>query len=177
MAWVQISEEEARNHPYWDKFCWVRWLFIIMGMLKAGLLVPITILSIYIMDLNLDKGYSIVGIFMILSVVMLLILWTVIILLFGFKRQYNKHLPFLALIYIPSILYSVAPIILIFGPETKDIATADGSIMGLMTITMFLFIYFGIYSVYKLIAENSEVFRLQYMKQIKVTQYYNNYYK
>ena len=36
MAWVQISEEEAKNHPYWDKFCWVRWLFIIMGMLKAG---------------------------------------------------------------------------------------------------------------------------------------------
>lgn len=49
--------------------------------------------------------------------------------------------------------------------------------MGLMTITMVLFIYFGIYSIYKLIAENSEVFRLQYMKQIKVTQYYNNYYK
>ncbi|EGE27149.1 hypothetical protein EA1_03835, partial [Moraxella catarrhalis O35E] len=43
MAWVQISEEEAKNHPYWDKFCWVRWLFIIIGMVKAGLLIPITL--------------------------------------------------------------------------------------------------------------------------------------
>lgn len=90
MAWVQISEEEAKNHPYWDKFCWVRWLFIIMGMLKAGLLVPITILTL--MDMRL---YSKVGTLMSSSFLLLLILWTTVILMFGFKRQYNKHLPFL----------------------------------------------------------------------------------
>lgn len=171
MAWVQISEEEAKNHPYWDKFCWVRWLFIIIGMVKAGLLVPITILSIYIMDLNLDKGYSIVGIFMILSVVMLLILWTVIILLFGFKRQYNKHLPFLILVYIPISMYLIMPLWVLFGID--DTISADE----IMIISSMLFVYLVLFCIYKLIAENSEVFRLQYMKQIKVTQYYNNYYK
>ena len=160
MAQGQISEEEAKNQIIsWDKFCWVRWLFIIIGMVKAGLLVPITILSIYIMDLNLDKGYSIVGIFMILSVVMLLDTMDRDYFIIYFKRQYSKHLPFFSVdLYTQHSLFS-CPIILIFGPETKDIATADGSIMGLMTITMVLFIYFGIYSIYKLIAENSEVFR------------------
>lgn len=81
MAWVQISEEEAKNHPYWDKFCWVRWLFIIIGMVKAGLL------------------------------------WIALILLFGFKRQYNKHLPFLALVYIPISLYLIMPLTVLFDLE------------------------------------------------------------
>lgn len=165
MAWVQISEEEARNHPYWDKFCWVRWLFIIMGMLKAGLLVPITILTL--MDMRL---YSKVGTLMSSSFLLLLILWTTVILMFGFKRQYNKHLPFLILVYIPISMYLIMPLWVLFGID--DTISADE----IMIISSMLFVYLVLFCIYKLIAENSEVFRLQYMKQIKVTQYYNNYY-
>ncbi|MPX31772.1 hypothetical protein [Moraxella catarrhalis] len=135
MAWVQISEEEAKNHPYWDKFCWVRWLFIIIGMVKAGLL------------------------------------WIALILLFGFKRQYNKHLPFLALVYIPISLYLIMPLTVLF--DLEDSMDEDT----LIFTSGILFIYLAVFCIYKLIGENSEVFRLQYMKQIKVTQYYNNYYK
>lgn len=174
MAWVQISEEEAKNHPYWDKFCWVRWLFITMGMLKAVITVIITILGIEEMKNNLRQGYDIVGALLGSSYLILMILWTVVILLFGFKRQYNKHLPFLSLIYIPISLYLYLPIglLLTTGPEN-----GGGNFDYVLIIcTLILFIYFGIYSIYKLIAENTEVFRLQYMKQIKVTQYYNNYY-
>ncbi|AZQ93244.1 hypothetical protein D6D94_08405 [Moraxella catarrhalis] len=166
MAWVQISEEEAKNHPYWDKFCWVRWLFIIMGMLKAGLLVPITILTL--MDMRL---YSKVGTLMSSSFLLLLILWTTVILMFGFKRQYNKHLPFLILVYIPISMYLIMPLWVLFGID--DTISADE----IMIISSMLFVYLVLFCIYKLIAENSEVFRLQYMKQIKVTQYYNNYYK
>ncbi|AZQ87391.1 putative membrane protein [Moraxella catarrhalis] len=165
MAWVQISEEEAKNHPYWDKFCWVRWLFIIMGMLKAGLLVPITILTL--MDMRL---YSKVGTLMSSSFLLLLILWTTVILMFGFKRQYNKHLPFLILVYIPISMYLIMPLWVLFGID--DTISADE----IMIISSMLFVYLVLFCIYKLIAENSEVFRLQYMKQIKVTQYYNNYY-
>lgn len=135
MAWVQISEEEAKNHPYWDKFCWVRWLFIIIGMVKAGLL------------------------------------WIALILLFGFKRQYNKHLPFLALVYIPISLYLIMPLTVLF--DLEDSMDEDT----LIFTSGILFIYLAVFCIYKLIGENSEVFRLQYMKQIKVIQYYNNYYK
>lgn len=166
MAWVQISEEEAKNHPYWDKFCWVRWLFIIMGMLKAGLLVPITILTL--MDMRL---YSKVGTLMSSSFLLLLILWTTVILMFGFKRQYNKHLPFLILVYIPISMYLIMPLWVLFGID--DTISADE----IMIISSMLFVYLVLFCIYKLIAENSEVFRLQYMKQIKVTQHYNNYYK
>ncbi|MPW63171.1 hypothetical protein C0145_08755 [Moraxella catarrhalis] len=165
MAWVQISEEEAKNHPYWDKFCWVRWLFIIMGMLKAGLLVPITILTL--MDMRL---YSKVGTLMSSSFLLLLILWTTVILMFGFKRQYNKHLPFLILVYIPISMYLIMPLWVLFGID--DTISVDE----IMIISSMLFVYLVLFCIYKLIAENSEVFRLQYMKQIKVTQYYNNYY-
>lgn len=165
MTWVQISEEEAKNHPYWDKFCWVRWLFIIMGMLKAGLLVPITILTL--MDMRL---YSKVGTLMSSSFLLLLILWTTVILMFGFKRQYNKHLPFLILVYIPISMYLIMPLWVLFGID--DTISADE----IMIISSMLFVYLVLFCIYKLIAENSEVFRLQYMKQIKVTQYYNNYY-
>ncbi|EGE20604.1 hypothetical protein [Moraxella catarrhalis] len=165
MAWVQISEEEAKNHPYWDKFCWVRWLFIIMGMLKAGLLVPITILTL--MDMRL---YSKVGTLMSSSFLLLLILWTTVILMFGFKRQYNKHLPFLILVYIPISMYLIMPLWVLFGID--DTISADE----IMIISSMLFVYLVLFCIYKLIAENSEVFRLQYMKQIKVTQYYNNNY-
>lgn len=165
MAWVQISEEEAKNHPYWDKFCWVRWLFITMGMLKAGLLVPITILTL--MDMRL---YSKVGTLMSSSFLLLLILWTTVILMFGFKRQYNKHLPFLILVYIPISMYLIMPLWVLFGID--DTISADE----IMIISSMLFVYLVLFCIYKLIAENSEVFRLQYMKQIKVTQYYNNYY-
>lgn len=165
MAWVQISEEEAKNHPYWDKFCWVRWLFIIMGMLKAGLLVPITILTL--MDMRL---YSKVGTLMSSSFLLLLILWTTVILMFGFKRQYNKHLPFLILVYIPISMYLIMPLWVLFGID--DTISADE----IMIISSMLFVYLVLFCIYKLIAENSEVFRLQYMKQIKVTQHYNNYY-
>ncbi|RKL79001.1 hypothetical protein D6D63_08470, partial [Moraxella catarrhalis] len=161
MAWVQISEEEAKNHPYWDKFCWVRWLFIIMGMLKAGLLVPITILTL--MDMRL---YSKVGTLMSSSFLLLLILWTTVILMFGFKRQYNKHLPFLILVYIPISMYLIMPLWVLFGID--DTISADE----IMIISSMLFVYLVLFCIYKLIAENSEVFRLQYMKQIKVTQYY-----
>lgn len=166
MAWVQISEEEAKNHPYWDKFCWVRWLFIIIGMVKAGLLVPITILTL--MDMRL---YSKVGTLMSSSFLLLLILWTTVILMFGFKRQYNKHLPFLILVYIPISMYLIMPLWVLFGID--DTISADE----IMIISSMLFVYLVLFCIYKLIAENSEVFRLQYMKQIKVTQYYNNYYK
>lgn len=165
MAWVQISEEEAKNHPYWDKFCWVRWLFIIIGMVKAGLLVPITILTL--MDMRL---YSKVGTLMSSSFLLLLILWTTVILMFGFKRQYNKHLPFLILVYIPISMYLIMPLWVLFGID--DTISADE----IMIISSMLFVYLVLFCIYKLIAENSEVFRLQYMKQIKVTQYYNNYY-
>lgn len=165
MAWVQISEEEAKNHPYWDKFCWVRWLFIIIGMVKAGLLVPITIFTL--MDMRL---YSKVGTLMSSSFLLLLILWTTVILMFGFKRQYNKHLPFLILVYIPISMYLIMPLWVLFGID--DTISADE----IMIISSMLFVYLVLFCIYKLIAENSEVFRLQYMKQIKVTQYYNNYY-
>ena len=166
MAWVQIIEEEAKNHPYWDKLCWVRWLFIIIGMVKAGLLVPITILTL--MDMRL---YSKVGTLMSSSFLLLLILWTTVILMFGFKRQYNKHLPFLILVYIPISMYLIMPLWVLFGID--DTISADE----IMIISSMLFVYLVLFCIYKLIAENSEVFRLQYMKQIKVTQYYNNYYK
>lgn len=150
MAWVQISEEEAKNHPYWDKFCWVRWLFIIMGMLKAGLLVPITILTL--MDMRL---YSKVGTLMSSSFLLLLILWTTVILMFGFKRQYNKHLPFLILVYIPISMYLIMPLWVLFGID--DTISADE----IMIISSMLFVYLVLFCIYKLIAENSEVFRLQ----------------
>ena len=166
MAWVQISEEEAQNHPYWDKFCWVRWLFIIMGMLKAGLLVPITLFTL--MDM---RDYSKLGTFISLSFLVLITLWIGIILLFGFKRQYNKHLPFLALVYIPISLYLIMPLTVLF--DLEDSMDEDM----LIFTSGILFIYLVVFCIYKLIGENSEVFRLQYMKQIKVTQYYNNYYK
>ncbi|RKL94425.1 hypothetical protein D6D73_08960, partial [Moraxella catarrhalis] len=142
MAWVQISEEEAKNHPYWDKFCWVRWLFIIMGMLKAGLLVPITILTL--MDMRL---YSKVGTLMSSSFLLLLILWTTVILMFGFKRQYNKHLPFLILVYIPISMYLIMPLWVLFGID--DTISADE----IMIISSMLFVYLVLFCIYKLIAE------------------------
>ena len=113
--------------------------------------------------------YSKAGTLMSSSFLVLLMLWTVIILLFGFKRKYNKHLPFLVLIYIPITMYLIMPLWVLFG---IDDAISEDEIM---IISSMLFVYLVLFCIYKLIAENSEVFKLQYMKQIKVTQYYNNY--
>ena len=42
MAWIKISGEEAKNHPLWDKFCWVRVLF-----LSVSLVVFIVLLNVF----------------------------------------------------------------------------------------------------------------------------------
>lgn len=76
----------------------------------------------------------------------------------------------MALVYIPISLYLIMPLTVLF--DLEDSMDEDT----LIFTSGILFIYLAVFCIYKLIGENSEVFRLQYMKQIKVTQYYNNYY-
>lgn len=165
MAWVKITEEEAKQHPLYDKFCWVRVLFIPSMVLAVFIFVCVIGTTAYMIDditptsfINtIDKFLLVVFGSLFFVVITASIVLAILSYRLTFQNNINKQMLLLSLVFMPALMLPIA--------FTNPITAVLAGILVLVNLINF--------TIYKLIAIHNPIYRLQYHHEIKISEQNN----